>query len=110
MKRIRRVNRKAVLRTMMELAAGDANDAVKLAYLSQEDRALIDKLDLGCLTEFKRNANGSVEVKLADRAAVLVKLLEQLKEEETGGPAAFLQALDQAAQRVEGPEGMVSRR
>lgn len=95
MKRIRRVNRKAVLKTMMELAAGDANDAVKLAYLSQEDQTLIDKLDLVCLTEFKRSANGAVEVKLADRAAVLVKLLEQLKEEENGGPAAFLQALDQ---------------
>ena len=52
MKRISRVNRKAVLETMMELAAGDANDAVKLAYLSQEDQTLIDKLDLVCLTEF----------------------------------------------------------
>ena len=48
---------------------------------------------LDCLTEFKRNSNGSVEVKLADRAAVLVKLLEQLKDEE-GGAAAFLQALE----------------
>lgn len=103
MKRIRRVNRKAVLRTMMELAAGDANDAVKLAYLSQEDQPLIDKLDLVCLTEFKRSANGAVEIKLADRAAVLVKLLEQLKEEENGGPAAFLQALDQA--RPKPPDG-----
>lgn len=96
MKRIRRVNRKAVLKTMMELAAGDANDAVKLAYLEREDQALIDNLDLICLTEFKRSANGAVEVKLADRASVLVKLLEQLKEEENGGPAAFIQALDQA--------------
>lgn len=96
MKRIRRVNRKAVLRTMMELATGDANDPVKLAYLDREDQPILDKLDLICLTEFKRNANGTVEVKLSDRAAVLVQLLEQLKEEENGGPAAFLQALDQA--------------
>ena len=91
MKRMRRVNRETVLQQMMELAAGAANDAVKLAYLTGEDREQISELDLGALTEFKR----TVEVKLADRAAVLGRLLEQLKEEENAAPAAFLQALDQ---------------
>ena len=95
MKRMRRVNRETVLRQMMELAAGAANDAVKLAYLTGEDREQISELDLGALTEFKRSSNGTVEVKLADRAAVLGRLLEQLKEEENAAPAAFLQALDQ---------------
>ena len=95
MKRMRRVNRETVLQQMMELAAGAANDAVKLAYLTGEDREQISELDLGALTEFKRSSNGTVEVKLADRAAVLGRLLEQLKEEENAAPAAFLQALDQ---------------
>ena len=95
MKRLRRVNRETVLQQMMELAAGAANDAVKLAYLTEEDREQISELDLGALTEFKRSSNGTVEVKLADRAAVLGRLLEQLKEEENAAPAAFLQALDQ---------------
>ncbi|MGM9579301.1 MAG: XRE family transcriptional regulator [Evtepia sp.] len=95
MKRMRRVNRETVLQQMMELAAGAANDAVKLAYLTEEDREQISELDLGALTEFKRSSNGTVEVKLADRAAVLGRLLEQLKEEENAAPAAFLQALDQ---------------
>ena len=94
MKRMRRVNRETVLQQMMELAAGAANDAVKLAYLTGEDREQISELDLGALTEFKRSSNGTVEVKLADRAAVLGRLLEQLKEEENAAPAAFLQALD----------------
>ena len=85
------VQRQEVLRKMLELAAEPANDAVKLAYLSGEEE--IGALALDCLTEFKRNSNGSVEVKLADRAAVLVKLLEQLKDEE-GAAAAFLQALE----------------
>ena len=71
MKRMRRVNRETVLQQMMELAAGAANDAVKLAYLTGEDREQISELDLGALTEFKRSSNGTVEVKLADRAAVL---------------------------------------
>ena len=95
MKRMRRVTRETVLQQMMELAAGAANDAVKLAYLTGEDREQISELDLGELTEFKRSSNGTVEVKLADRAAVLGRLLEQLKEEENAAPAAFLQALDQ---------------
>ncbi len=95
MKRMRRVTRETVLQQMMELAAGAANDAVKLAYLTGEDREQISELDLGALTEFKRSSNGTVEVKLADRAAVLGRLLEQLKEEENAAPAAFLQALDQ---------------
>ena len=78
----RTVNRRAVLEQMMALAAGAANDVVKLAYLTQEQTQEIDTLDLGCLTEFKRNSSGAVEVKLTDRAAVLEKLLEQLKDEE----------------------------
>ena len=47
------VERQAVLRQMLELAAGPANDAVKLAYLTEAERDVIDGLDLGCLTEFK---------------------------------------------------------
>ena len=85
---------------------GAANDVVKLAYLTQEQTQEIDTLDLGCLTEFKRNSSGAVEVKLTDRAAVLEKLLEQLKDEENRGAAAFLEALD----RPQAPEGMCSRR
>ena len=50
----RTVNRRAVLEQMMALAAGAANDVVKLAYLTQEQTQEIDTLDLGCLTEFKR--------------------------------------------------------
>lgn len=95
MKRTKAVGRQDVLRRMMGLATGSANDAVKLAYLTEERQEEIDRLELGCLTEFKRNSNGTVEVKLTDRAAVLEKLLEQLKEEENAAPAAFLQALDQ---------------
>lgn len=102
----RTVNRRAVLEQMMALAAGAANDVVKLAYLTQEQTQEIDTLDLGCLTEFKRNSSGAVEVKLTDRAAVLEKLLEQLKDEENRGAAAFLEALD----RPQAPEGMCSRR
>lgn len=110
MRRNKPVERQAVLRQMLELAAGAANDAVKLAYLTEEERESIDGLELGCLTEFKRSGNGTVEIKLADRTAVLVKLLEQLKEESNGGPAAFLEALDREEPVGQAPAASVSRR
>ena len=88
------VSREEVLRRMLHLAAGKANDPVKLAYLPEEDRDKLARLDLGCLTEFKRNANGTVEMKFVDRAAIFVRILEQLKEEANEGTAAFLRALD----------------
>ena len=90
MKRTKTVKRETVLRQMLDLATGAANDAVKLAWLTEADE--IDGLKLGCLTEFKRGSNGTVEIRLADRAAILEKLLEHLGDE--GGAAAFLQALD----------------
>ena len=93
MKRTKTVKRETVLRQMLDLAAGAANDAVKLAYLPEDGRDGIDALSLACLTEFKRNANGTVEIQLVDRAAVLEKLLEQLGGDDAGA-AAFLQALD----------------
>lgn len=93
------VDRKTVLRHLLELAVAPANDAVQLAFLSETETpgaALLEGLDLRCLTEFKRSGSGAVELRLADRAGVLVKLLEQLKEEENAGPAAFLQALERS--------------
>ncbi|MCI5498939.1 MAG: XRE family transcriptional regulator [Clostridiales bacterium] len=102
----KKLSRQSVLAQMMALAAGEANDVVKLAYLDEERKGEIDGLDLQCLTEFKRSSSGAVEVKLTDRVAVLEKLLEQLKEEENQGPAAFLESLD----RPVAPEGMCSQR
>ena len=96
MKGNRALRRQAVLRRMLELAVRPANDAVKLAYLSENERESIDTLDLGCLTEFKRSGNGGVEIRLADRAAVLEKLLDRMGEDEAGA-TAFLQALEREA-------------
>jgi hypothetical protein len=95
---------------MVALAMGSANDAVRLAYLDKEEQELIGSLDLGCLTEFKRNANGTVEVKLADRAAVLARVLDQLRDEEESHAAAFLQALDKLEEKSAPPKEVCSRR
>jgi hypothetical protein len=68
-------------RQMIQLAQARVNDAVKLAYLDQEDRDMIDKMDLTALTEFKRAGNGAVEVKFADRMKTIERLLDLYRED-----------------------------
>lgn len=94
MKKRKAVSKRDVLLQMMELASHPVNDAVRLAFLSEESRDEIASLDLCGLSEFKRNANGTVEVKFTDRLAVLQSLLECMEEEENVGAMAFLQALE----------------
>ena len=85
--------RTEAVRALRRLARGRANDAVKLAYLTEERLEEIDRMDLSALTEFKRHGNGAVEVKFVDRAAILERLLE-LEDGETGGAAGLLRALE----------------
>lgn len=91
------LSKQEVLREMMHLACHPVNDAVRLAYLSEEEQEEISKLDLSGLSEFKRNANGTLELKFTDRLGVLQSLLDRLEteEEEGVGALAFLQALEQ---------------
>ncbi len=62
---------------LRKLARWRNNDAVKLAYLSEEQTDQIDGLDLAGVTELKRHGNGSVELKFVDKVRVL-DLLGQL--------------------------------
>ena len=66
-----KLTRMDVARRLAELAFGQANDCVRLVM---EEDAPLGKLDLGLLSEVKRNEKGTVEVKLVDR----LKALEQL--------------------------------
>lgn len=93
MKRRRKVTREEILRQMMDLATRPANDAVRLAYLPTERECDIWELDLSGVTEFKRSGNGTVELKLTNRLAVLEKLAELVKDDQ-GAAAAFFRALD----------------
>lgn len=66
-----------VLQQIETLALSRVNDAVRLAFLGGEDLAVIDKLDLSSVTEFKRNKDGGVELKFLDRLSALQWLLER---------------------------------
>lgn len=70
------LDREQLLEQMRTLACAKVNDAVKLAYLPEEERDAIGKLDLSALTEFRRSGAGTVELKFADRMKALERLLE----------------------------------
>ncbi len=86
-----------------KLAVSSPNDAVKLLFLDEEDLSLLDGLDLSLLTEMKRNANGTVEIKLLDKLEV-IRELNELRRAENGEAAAssFYAAIDKAADRLGG--------
>lgn len=85
-----------ILRRIEALADGRVNDAVKLAFLNEENLGTLDEMDLSAVAEFKRHTNGAVEVKLVDRLAVLEKLAE-LVDGQREGVFDLLRALERSA-------------
>lgn len=90
-------DREQLLEQMRALACAKVNDAVKLAYLPEEEREAIGKLDLSALIEFRRSGAGTVELKFADRMKALERLLE------LSGPSGEEQ-LDSLFRRMEDEE------
>lgn len=86
--------RQALLEQMWALAGAKVNDAVKLAYLQEEQMERIGRLNLDALTEFKRGGNGSVELKFSDRMKALERLLELTGEGAEERLNAFLSAIE----------------
>ena len=91
------LEREALLEQMRRLACAKVNDAVKLAYLPEEERDTIGRLDLSALTEFRRSGAGTVEMKFPDRMKALERLLE------LSGPSGEEQ-LEQFLQQMEEPK------
>ena len=91
------LDREQLLEQMRALACARVNDAVKLAYLPEEEREAIGKLDLSALIEFRRSGAGTVELKFADRMKALERLLE------LSGPSGEVQ-LDSLFRRMEDEE------
>lgn len=87
--------RQSLLQAIRSLAESRANDAVRLAFLTQEELGELEGLDLSAVTEFKRNSNGTVELKFIDRVEALQWLMEHAGED----PRAerLYQALEKAA-------------
>ena len=82
--------RKELVNCLRRLAKWQANDAVRLAFLEPEELGAMEELDLLGVTELRRNANGTVEVKFVDRVKVLEMLREMLREEKDGALEEYL--------------------
>jgi hypothetical protein len=80
---------------MWKLANAGAADSVRLACFPAEEWGDLDKLDLDALTEFKRGANGVVELRFADRAKLLERLLDAADHSGEEQVDRFLQAMDE---------------
>ena len=65
------LGREDVIEALKKIAFGRVNRGVELTYLSEPTAQLIRKMDLSAVAEFKRNANGTVEVKFVDRVKAL---------------------------------------
>ena len=63
------LGREDVIEALKKIAFGRVNRGVELTYLSEPTAELIRKMDLSAVAEFKRNANGTVEVKSIAREA-----------------------------------------
>ena len=84
-----KLTREDVARRLGELAFGRANDCVRLALEPEVDPS---RLDLGLLTEIRRNEKGTVEIRLVDRLRALEQL--SLLASQTGADLeSFLKAL-----------------
>ena len=87
--------REQILKRMWKLANAGAGDAVKLACFPEEEWGAVGRLDLDALTEFKRGANGVIELKFADRARLLERLLDAADHSGEEQVDRFLKAMEE---------------
>lgn len=102
----KKINSAAIISKLGEMALETKNDAVRLAFMEPESAEIsVGTLDLSMLSEIKRNANGSVEIKLLNRLDAL-ELLSKLVSEGGSQSAAedFFRALSGAADTKNGTD------
>lgn len=89
--------RDRLLDLIEELAKSKANDAIKLAFLDNDQLRSIGRLDLTALTGFKRTEKGGIEIQFVDRLAVLKLLVELAGGREEQQAAEFFRAWEKRA-------------
>lgn len=87
---------KEMLARLRRLADRRVNDAVKLAFLTEETADQVDGLDLSGLVEVKRSDKG-FEAKFVDPMKVLEMMRELTERNRTEAAQAFFQALNSGA-------------
>lgn len=94
------MNREELLKEIEDLAGCKVNDAVRLAFLGEEEREELGGLELSAITELKRSNSGTVEMKFIDRIAALQWLLEHVGQEEAPQAIKLYEALGKTAESL----------
>ncbi len=92
-------DRNQILTRMWKLANTGANDAVRLACFPEAEAERLDRLKLDALVEFKRGANGVIELKFADRTRLLERLLDAVDQAGEEQIDSFLRAMEGKEER-----------
>ena len=103
--------RAQALEKACRLAFGNNNDVVKLAFLDGGDLSAIDGLDLSALSGIHRLSNGSMELKLVDKARLIELILAATESAGGGGQGAagLIGAINAAAERLAEGGGAVEQ-
>ena len=92
--KIRLPTREEILAQMWKLANAGAQDAVRMACFPEEEWGDVKKMDLAGVTEFKRGANGVIELKFVDRGKLLERLLDAVDHSGAEQVDRFLRAME----------------
>ena len=92
--KIRLPTREEILAQMWKLANASSADAVHMACSPEEEWGEVKKMDLNSVTEFKRGANGVIELKFVDRGKLLERLLDAVDHSGEEQIDRFLRAME----------------
>ena len=92
--KIRLPTREEILSQMWKLANAGAEDAVRMACFPEEEWGDVKKMDLAGVTDFKRGANGVIELKFVDRGKLLERLLDAVDHSGADQVDRFLRAME----------------
>ena len=87
--------REQILKRMWKLANTGVGDAVRLACFPEEQWGELEHLELDAPTEFKRGANGVIELKFSDRGRLLERLLDACDHSGEEQVDRFLRAMEE---------------
>jgi len=92
--KVRLPTREEILSRMWSLANAKAADAVRMACFPEDEWGDVKRMDLDGVTEFKRGANGVIELKFVDRGKLLERLLDAVDHSGEEQIDRFLRAME----------------
>lgn len=90
---LKSIDSEEIITGLKRITFGSVSDAVRLVLGESEALCNPDSLDLFLVSEIKKSANGSIEIKFFDRVKAMDKLLELSLSLDKGQSNSFLDAI-----------------